>query len=177
MVAKLHRDCEALNLPSSFRAASDFQYRAMRIPLNNNGRSFTMDGQPAVSKRLGRMPQDGVFGDVLFYHYPNTWNHFMADHALSFRMLPISPTETELVTRWLVPADAVEGVDYDLENLTSVWKATNAQDQRLVETNQIGVTSPAYQPGPYSTVHEDGVSQFIDWYCGVMGRQLASADA
>ena len=43
-------------------------------------------------------------------------------------MLPISATETELTTKWLVPEDAVEGVDYDLENLTRVWNATNLQD-------------------------------------------------
>jgi hypothetical protein len=37
--------------------------------------------------------QDDVVGDVLFYHYPTTWNHFTADHAITFRVLPISPTE------------------------------------------------------------------------------------
>jgi len=168
--------CEALGLPSDFIMSPDGQYRAMRLPLTNEARSFTPDTEPAVvSKRLGTMPMDDSVGDVLFYHYPNTWNHFLADHALSFRMLPISPTETELVTKWLVPEDAVEGVDYALEHLTKVWNDTNAEDAWLVERNQLGVMSPAYQPGPYNALHEDGVSQFVDWYCGVTKRNLMAS--
>jgi len=169
IVKNLAQRCESLGLPSSFETSEDAQYRAMRIPLTNNAHSFTMDGQPAVTgKRLGTMPEGESTGDVLFYHYPNTWNHYLADHAITFRVLPISPTETELVTKWLVPADAVEGVDYDLKNLTHVWTETNDQDRALVERNQMGVSSPAYEPGPYNSVHEEGVSQFIDWYCNAI---------
>jgi len=172
-VRRLVERCEALGFPSNFVSSWDGQYRVMRIPLTNDARSFTPDTEPAVvSKRLGLMPMDDVVGDVLFYHYPNTWNHFLADHALSFRVLPISPTETEVVTKWLVPEDAVEGVDYSLENLTKVWNDTNAEDAWLVERNQLGVMSPAYQPGPYNALHEDGVSQFVDWYCGSTKRSL-----
>jgi Rieske 2Fe-2S family protein len=46
-----------------------------------------------------------------------------------------------------------------------VWLATNEQDRRIVQENQIGVSSPAYEPGPFSHAHEGGVSQFVDWYC------------
>lgn len=70
--------------------------------------------------------------------------------------------------KWLVHRDAVEGKDYDLQELTTVWQATNAQDQRIVEENQRGVSSPAYEPGPYSTEHEGGVRQFLDWYTQTM---------
>ncbi len=45
----------------------------------------------------------------------------MADHATTFRMLPLTPTTTQLTTKWLVHKDAVEGVDYDLKRLTEVW--------------------------------------------------------
>ena len=44
------------------------------------------------------------------------------------QMLPLGKKKTHLVTRWLVPEDAVEGVDYDLDYLTHVWIQTNAQD-------------------------------------------------
>ena len=49
------------------------------------------------------------------FHFPTTWNHVLADHAISFRVLPVSPTQTQLTTKWLVHRDAVEGVDYDLQ--------------------------------------------------------------
>jgi stachydrine N-demethylase len=143
----------------------------MRMPLLQPARSMTADGTPAVAKLFGTLPTFDI-GDVLLYHYPSTWNHFVADHAVTFRILPISPTETELRTTWLVPGDAAEGVDYNLDNLTSVWVATNAQDTALVERAQRGIASPAYRPGPYSLVEEEGVMQFIDWYTGVLSNRI-----
>ncbi len=164
--------CEAIGLPSRFEAPADRQFRAMRMPLLGTARSMTHDGEPGVAKRFGELPADNI-GDVLLYHYPSTWNHFMADHAVTFRMLPLSATQTQLTTTWLVPADAMSGRDYDVDALTSVWLATNAQDTALVERTQRGVNSPAYRPGPYSSDEEEGVIQFIDWYAASMLRRLA----
>jgi len=153
--------CEAAGVPSAFVIDQNFQWRLARIPLM--GESFTLDTKPAVSRRMGQMPFDDA-GSLLFFHYPNSWNHFLADHAITFRVLPISPTETQVTTTWLVHKDAVEGVDYDLQRLTEVWLATNDEDRLVVEQNQKGILSPAYTPGPYSPLHEDGVIQFVDWY-------------
>ncbi len=174
--AELVERCEALGLPSRFAIAEDHQYRVMRMALLDDAQSMTLDGAPAVSRRFAHLP-DGDLGDVLLYHYPSTWCHFMGDHVLTFRMLPLSPTSTELRTTWLVPADATEGVDYDLTRLTEVWLTTNAQDTALVERTQRGVSSPAYRPGPYSPVEEEGVIQFVDWYARVLGSRLPSAQA
>jgi Rieske 2Fe-2S family protein len=110
----------------------------------------------------------------LFFHYPSTWNHFLGDHAISFRVLPLSPTQTQLTTKWLVQRDAREGVDYDVEQLTRVWLATNAQDRRIVHENQIGMNVPTYEPGPYSQLQESGVRQFVDWYSNRMKARLAA---
>ena len=78
--------------------------------------------------------------------------------------MPLGPTSTQLTTTWLVPEGSVVGRDYDLDTLTEVWTATNAQDAELVERVQLGVMSPAYVPGPYAPVDELGVIQFVDWY-------------
>ena len=48
--------------------------------------------------------------------------------------------------------------------------ATNDQDRRIVEENQVGVSSPAFEPGPYNRLHEGGVIQFVDWYAGALER-------
>jgi Rieske 2Fe-2S family protein len=92
-------------------------------------------------------------------------------------VLPISATETEVTTTWLVHKDAVEGVDYDLQTLTEVWTATNDEDRQVVEENQKGILSPAYEPGPYSTLQEEGVIQFVDWYAKTMTERLAPRQA
>jgi Rieske 2Fe-2S family protein len=146
----------------------------MRHLLVGDTTSMTATGASAIKsdKRLGGLTATGNIGVVPFYHYPSTWNHFQADHAVSFRVLPCSPTETEVVTTWYVPADAEEGNDYDIETLTAVWQATNQQDQDLVERVQKGVSSPAFVPGRYNEEHELGVIEFADWYSGVMTQRL-----
>ena len=162
---------EQAGLPSRFLLAPDGRYRLARMPLL--GDSYTMSGGHAVRRPLGDVAGEPRIGSLLLFNYPSTWNHVLGDHAVSFRVLPIGPTRTAVTTKWLVDADAVEGVDYDLKELTEVWLATNDQDRRIVEENQIGILSPAYEPGPYNALHEGGVVQFVDWYLGAMQRALA----
>lgn len=170
------RRCDEAGLPSRFVNAPDMQWRMARVPLMDNQESFTMSGKSAVARRMGTMPWNDA-GSLMFYHFPSSWNHFLPDHAIVFRILPISPTETEVTTKWLVHKDAVEGQDYDLQKLTEVWLATNDEDRRVVEENQAGIFSPAYEPGPYSPRQEMGVLHFVDWYCGLMASRLTQSIA
>ncbi|MEA3150569.1 MAG: glycine betaine catabolism, partial [Gammaproteobacteria bacterium] len=163
---------ESIGLPSKFKISADGQYRTTRYPLNEGTTCYTMDGQAAVSRPLTDTVTERDIGTLLLFHFPTTWNHVMADHATTFRLLPLSPTTTQLTTKWLVHKDAVEGVDYDLKRLTEVWTATNNEDRRVCQENQIGVNSPAYEPAPYSPIHEDGVTQFVDWYCTHLEERL-----
>ncbi|SHI65813.1 aromatic ring-hydroxylating oxygenase subunit alpha [Wenxinia saemankumensis] len=165
--------CEAAGAPAAFRMGGFAgQYRLARMPLQDKALSYTMDLAPASRRPLGRVALPDA-GTLLKFHYPSTWNHFLPDISLTFRVMPISPTETEVTTTWLVDRDAVEGVDYDLNRLTEVWLATNDEDREIVEANQLGINSPAYTPGPYSPVMEDGVVQFVDWYLASMRRRVA----
>lgn len=163
--------CEGAGLPSKFLLSPDDQWRLVRIPFLGDAVSYTMDGKAAVSKRIGSVPFDNA-GSCLFFHYPNTWNHFLSDQVLTFRVLPVGPMETEVTTTWLVHKDAVEGTDYDLSRLTEVWMHTNDEDRQIVEENQMGIQSPAYEPGPYSQAQESGVIQFIDWYSKTLEAAL-----
>jgi len=168
------RQCEANGLPSTFNLSADGQLRTARMPLLGERVSYTMSGMPAVRKPLSdRVPNQMKIGALLVFNYPSSWSHYMGDHAITFRVLPLGATRTELTTKWLVHRDAVEGVDYDLEELTHVWLATNEQDRRIVHENQIGMNAPTYEPGPFSETHEGGVRQFLDWYCGRLESRLA----
>lgn len=161
---------ERVGLPSRLHISTEGKYRITRMPLL--GDSYTMSGAPAVRRPLSANVVEPRIGSLLMFNYPTIWNHVLGDHAITFRVLPIGPTQTAVTTKWLVNADAVEGVDYSLKELTEVWLATNDQDRRIVEENQIGVSSPAYEPGPYNRLHEGGVIQFVDWYVGAMKRAL-----
>ena len=89
----------------------------------------------------------------------------MSDHIVSFAVFPsqCQPDFAE-APKWLVHKDAEEGVDYDIENLTRVWRETNVQDSRLVGLSQLGAASPGYIPGPYSAQTEGQVEDFVRWY-------------
>ncbi len=168
---------EAAGLPSGFAIADDGQFRMTRMPLLGEATSYTISGADAVARPLAPEIATPSIGALLTFHYPSMWNHVLGDHAVSFRVLPVGPKQTLVTTRWLVNAEAVEGVDYSLKELTEVWVATNDQDRRIVEENQLGVSSPAFEPGPYNAVHEGGVIQFVDWYAAAMERSLAGRGA
>lgn len=171
-VSELWQRCEADGLPSRFYIAEDTTYRIVRLPLLQDFTSFTMNGYDAVSKRMPQLEGKNV-GSLLLFHYPSTWNHLLGDYLISFRVLPISPQATQVTTKWLVHPDAVEGKDFDQHNLTHVWHQTNAQDKHLVEENQKGINSPLYEPGPYNSVDEGGVMQFVNWYSRLLQQRMA----
>jgi Rieske 2Fe-2S family protein len=164
---------EAAGLPARFRIDPAGQFRTTRTPLLRDAVSYTLSGMPAVGRMLSDSVSAERIGSLMLSHYPTTWNHVLIDHATTFRVLPVGPNETALTTKWLVHKDAVEGRDYDLKELIHVWTETNAQDRRIVEENVRGIHSPAYEPGPYSTVHEGGVIQFVDWYARTIEPRLA----
>ncbi|QND49735.1 aromatic ring-hydroxylating dioxygenase subunit alpha [Rhizobium lusitanum] len=169
--------CEASDLPSEFRMSPSGQFRAARMPLIQDAESYTMSGARAVQRPLSKDVLESHIGTLLLFHYPSTWNHVLADHAITFRVLPLGPEQTQVTTKWLVNKDAVEGVDYHIDELTHVWTETNDQDRRIVEENAFGIRSPAYQPGPYSPEDEGGVMQFVEWYANFMINRLQGDQA
>jgi Rieske 2Fe-2S family protein len=156
---------ESLGLPYEAIEELDTRttgFRIQREPLDLAGESFTEDGTAACRRLLADFPT-GRLGRLSLHMQPNAWFHFMADHAITFSVIPLAPDRTLVRTTWLVHPDAVEGVDYDLDTLTRVWTATNDQDAVFVARAQQGVTSPAYLPGPYSPT-EYQVEAFVNWY-------------
>ncbi|UFM67228.1 aromatic ring-hydroxylating dioxygenase subunit alpha (plasmid) [Paracoccus sp. MA] len=168
--------CEAIGAPSAFKIAELGEWRFVRTPLLEGAESYTMDGKVASTRPNSGIPFRDA-GALLKFRYPGTWNHFLSDHSILFRVTPISPTETEVCTKWLVHKDAVEGQDYDLKRLTEVWIATNDEDREVVENNQRGILTPAYEPGPYSEIHEGGLIQFTDWYASTLVRAITGPKA
>lgn len=143
-----------------------------RYALNPGMESISADGRPVVGRRLLATAEQGV-GGFWWATQPNTFSHALADYAFIFSVVPLGPEETRIDSTWLVHRDAVEGVDYSLDQLTDTWNRTNLQDRELAENNQRGVNSIGYRPGPYSE-DEDFVIRFGRWYRAV-ARAAAEA--
>ena len=164
MYAARTADWEAQGHPSAAieqltNCATNF--RTQRLIISGAGESQTPDATAAVSKLLGIGRKD--LGDMHLWGH-NSWHHFMGDHIITAMVIPLGPDKTLLRMKWLVHKDAVEGVDYDFDKLTSVWIATNEQDGSLVERSHAGVSDPAYVPGMYSPFTETQLNWFAGWY-------------
>ncbi|PZX14504.1 Rieske 2Fe-2S family protein [Palleronia aestuarii] len=136
-------------------------FRTQRLIIAGLGESQTPDTRAAVALPLGS--DRPWLGDLHLWGI-NSWNHVMGDHAVIVAAYPIAAGRTLVRTKWLVHRDAVEGEDYDLENLTTVWRTTNAEDAHLVGLAHQGVSSTGYRPGPYSRYTERAVDDFATWY-------------
>lgn len=162
---------EAMGLPYKLQEFDDgLWFRTARLPLADGAESHTLDGKPTSNKFLAPFDKAETSG-LSIWTYPNSWHHFLSDHIVTFCVTPISPTEAQVRTKWLVREDAVEGEDYDVDHLTHVWIQTNFQDQELAESTQRGTKSKGYRVGPYSQHSEKLVQHFVDWYVGELHRQ------
>ena len=161
---------EALGLPIG--PAEEDWWQASRFALNAGMTAMTIDGKPTV-KKLMCETGDGDIGSMRWAIEPHSFCHSTAEYTFAFFAMPISPTETHVIGKWLVHEDAVEGVDYELDRLIDLWTRTNLQDKQLSENNHAGVKSPGYLPGPYSPDAEPLAMRFVDWYCRKAEAYLA----
>ena len=98
--------------------------------------------------------RDHAANERTFLAYP--------DHGLIDRFNPRGVQDTEMEVIWLVRADARPGVDYDVGRLTWLWRVTSDADKRIIELNQQGIRSRAYEPGPYAPM-EQHTQRYIEW--------------
>lgn len=137
-------------------------FRTQRLVIAGANESQTLSTKVACTKLLGNLQRRDL-GDVHMWGH-NSWTHVMSDHSVIAFIVPVAPDKTLVRTKWLVHADAVEGVDYDLKTLTEVWVATTQQDAELVQNVHTGTQDPAYVPGPFSQYTEAALDEYSRWY-------------
>lgn len=126
------------------------------------------EGGGPVAPLMGRFT--GYDGGVTSAHFaPSSFFIAYPDHGVIYRFIPRGPHHSEMELIWLVRGDAHEGVDYNLDKLTWLWRVTTQADKRITEDNQKGVNSRYYQPGPYSPVEPNAIA-WIDWYLNEIRR-------
>ena len=146
-------------------------HRIARLALADGAVSQSLDGQVASQKLLDPFKEPET-SSLSIWTEPNNWNHFCCDHVLTFSLTPLAADRTLLRTSWLVHEDAVEGTDYNVENLTAVWRATNQQDGYLAALNHQGILTDGYRQGPYAP-EEKLVEHFKEYYVGQSLAALA----
>ena len=140
---------------------------SLRYALTRDAVTGSDDGK-AVAPLMGQF-RDYDGGATFFHIGPLSFFLAYPDHGVIYRFVPRAVQRCDLEVCWLVQRDAVQGVDYDVDRLTWMWRVTSDADKRIIEANQAGVNSRYYIPGPLA-VMESLVPRFVDWYA----REMAS---
>jgi Rieske 2Fe-2S family protein len=74
---------------------------------------------------------------------------------------------TRVVCDWYFHPDAIAAEGFDPQPAIAFWDLTNRQDWELCENAHRGVTSLAWEPGPYSEL-ESQLAAFDRQYLRVM---------
>ena len=116
----------------------------------------------------------GNFGDedfrFVFYYsiFPNTLLSLHPDYVMVHQLEPQSPERTLIVCDWFFNPEAFERNDFDPDDAVKFWDMVNRQDWHVCELSQRGISSRAYEPGPYS-MRESIPAAWDEYYLRQMG--------
>jgi Rieske 2Fe-2S family protein len=119
--------------------------------INHEAGSMTISGRACAS------PIGDVSGDALnkVYYYslfPNVLLSFHPDYVMLHTLWPQSAGRTLVTCEWLFEPEAMAIPGFDAQDAIDFWDMTNKQDWNMCELSQLGISSRAYRPGPYSTL-------------------------
>src|SRR5262249_32769236 len=94
----------------------------------------------------------------------NFWCHANSDYAHTVRITPTSTSKTIMRAYWLVDEAAVEGRDYHPEAVAAFHHTVMGGDWAVCRRQRTRVTSPGFEPGPFSPLKEQNLDRFVRWY-------------
>ena len=106
------------------------------------------------------------------YYYsisPNLLLSLHPDYVMAHTLWPQGVDRTRVRCQWLFHPDTLANPEFDIDDGVNFWDMTNRQDWHVCELSQLGVSSRAYTPGPYSR-RESCAIAFDRDYLEAMGR-------
>jgi len=114
-----------------------------------SGKSLTKSGD-ACALPVGNFG-DEDFRFVFYYSiFPNMLLSLHPDYVMVHQLQPQSPERTLIFCDWFFNPEAFEHSDFDPDDAVKFWDTVNKQDWHVCELSQQGISSRAYEPGPYS---------------------------
>jgi Rieske 2Fe-2S family protein len=118
------------------------------------------NGRP-LAPLLGDLKDyDGGASDFTFG--PFSFLLAYSDHVVAYVFTPVDQGHCECRIYWLVRGDAVEGKDYDVDELVWLWDITTQADKKIIVDNWKGINSRFYRPGRFSGM-EAAEQRWIQW--------------
>jgi glycine betaine catabolism A len=130
----------------------------------NPGKSLTMSGN-ACAAFVGKIEN---LQQVFYYSiFPNMLLSLHPEYVMVHQLWPQSPERTLIVCDWLFHPDAFQRKDFNPQDAIEFWDMTNKQDWHVCELSQQGISSRAYEPGPYSS-REKIPAAWDEYYLRIM---------
>lgn len=136
--------------------------------LISGAESLTSSGRTCALP-VGRLNEEDHHRVYYYSISPNMLLSLHPDYVLFHTLWPQSPSHTIIHCEWLFNPDSFGRADFRPEDGIEFWDLTNRQDWHMCELAQIGVSSRAYQPSPYSP-REALPAAFDRNYLEVMGE-------
>jgi Rieske 2Fe-2S family protein len=129
-------------------------------------KSLTMSGN-ACALPVGNFG-DEDFRFVFYYSiFPNMLLSLHPDYVMVHQLEPQSPERTLIFCDWFFNPEAFKRSVFAPEDAVGFWDMVNKQDWHVCELSQQGISSRAYQPGPYSA-RESIPAAWDQYYLRVM---------
>jgi len=143
--------------------------------MSNPEGSMTSHGQrcaPAFAE-LSREERGSVYYYTLF---PTAFLSFLPDYVLVHRLLSLGLGRTRIVCDWYFHPEAIAAPGFDPQPAIDFWDLTNRQDWELCANAYKGVSSSAWEPGPYSEL-ESQLAAFDRQYLRALSPDAPAAAA
>jgi Rieske 2Fe-2S family protein len=136
--------------------------------MSNPEGSMTIGGERCAAPFAGLSAEERA--RVYYYTvFPSAFVSFHPDYVLVHRAQALAIDRTRILCDWYFHPDAIAQPGFDPQPAIAFWDLTNRQDWELCANAYRGVTSMAWEPGPYSEL-ESQVAAFDRQYLRVMGN-------
>jgi Rieske 2Fe-2S family protein len=136
------------------------------MTVSREGGSLTLSGKSCAIP-VGELPAEDMRRVYYYSIFPNMLLSLHPDYVMAHTLWPQSPGRTRIECEWLFHPEAAAQPGFDPEDGIGFWDRTNREDWHICEQSQLGVSSRAYTPGPYSP-RESISAAWDDYYLSQM---------
>ncbi len=113
-------------------------------------------------------------GRVYYYTlFPSAFLSLAPDYVLLHRLQPLAIDRTRIVCDWYFHPEAMAAPGFDPRPAIDFWDLTNRQDWDLCAQAYLGVSSSAWEPGPYADI-ESQLAAFDRQYLRALDAPAAT---
>jgi Rieske 2Fe-2S family protein len=132
------------------------------MKIREGAETISHDGRlcGTISSGLNDLDQNAARYYTIF---PSWFLSLFPDYVMIHQLSPVAFNKTRIRCDFLFDPIIMNSKDFDSSKASQFWDETNRQDWEMCERVQIGLTTPDFEPSPYSNL-ESLLVAFDDYY-------------